>query len=114
MTECETGDIVLVWFPFTDLATTKKRPAVVLSPRAYADRLGDIVLMPLTSQIEQDASLALSHWKASGLAKPTWVKPIIGTISMRLIERRLGRLTDADEPCVHAALATLLADRWIA
>jgi mRNA interferase MazF len=112
MTGCEEGDIVLVRFPFTDLTSIKKRPAVVLSTRAYADRFGDVVLMPLTSQIEQDASLALSQWKASGLVKPTWVKPVIGTLSIRLIERHLGRLMAADEQCIRAGLATLVADRW--
>ena len=113
MTECEAGDIVLVRYPFTDLTTDKKRPAVVLSPRAYGDRFGDVVLMPLTSRIEQEPSLALAQWKASGLLKPTWVKPVIGTLSMQLIERHLGRLTEADEQCIRAALAIFLADRWI-
>ena len=113
MTACEAGDIVLVRFPFTDLTADKKRPAVVLSPRVYADRFGDVVLMPLTSQADQEVSLALSQWKASGLLKPTWVKPVIGTVSMRLVERHLGRLTDPDEQCIRAALAIFLAIRWI-
>jgi mRNA interferase MazF len=113
MTRCDAGDIVLVRFPFTDLSTTKKRPAVILSPGAYTDRFGDVVLMPLTGRAEQESSLALSHWQASGLRKPTWVKPIIGTLSAGLIERRLGRLVDDDEQCIRAALAMLLAARWI-
>lgn len=114
MTKCDAGDIVLVRYPFTDQTTSKKRPAVILSPRSYTDRFGDVVLMPLTSQTEQETSLALSQWQASGLRKPTWVKPIIGTLSTRLIEKHLGKLTEADEPCIRAALDVFLAKRWIA
>ena len=113
MTKCDVGDVVLVRYPFTDLTTTKKRPAVILSPQVYTDRFGDVVLMPLTGHAEPESSLRLAHWHASGLRKPTWVKPIVGTLSVRLIEKRLGRLADEDERCVRAALATLLAERWI-
>ncbi|MCI0491378.1 MAG: type II toxin-antitoxin system PemK/MazF family toxin [Planctomycetes bacterium] len=114
MTKCDAGDIVLVRFPFTDFTTSKKRPAVIISPRTYTDRFGDVVLMPLTSQAEQEALLALSQWQVSGLLKPTWVKPIIGTLSTRLIERHLGKLTAADEQCIRTALGVLLANRWLA
>lgn len=112
MTSYDSRNIVLVHYPFTDLTTSKKRPAVILSSRAYTSRFGDVVLMPLTGQPDPDPALALSQWRAAGLLKPTWVKPIIGTLSTRLIEKRLGNLTNSDEPCVRAALAILLND-WM-
>ncbi|MEX2171203.1 MAG: type II toxin-antitoxin system PemK/MazF family toxin [Pirellulales bacterium] len=112
MTSYDAGDIVLVRFPFTDLTTSKKRPAVILSPQNYLVRFGDMVLMPLTSQPEPDAALALSQWRVAGLLKPTWVKPIIGTLTTGLIEKLLGKLANVDEPCVRAALAILLGPRW--
>ncbi|MCW9709115.1 type II toxin-antitoxin system PemK/MazF family toxin [Aliifodinibius sp. 1BSP15-2V2] len=43
------GDIVLVPFPFTDLSSTKRRPAVVL-----VDDEDDVTLAFLTTQL---------HWK---------------------------------------------------
>ena len=113
MTNYDAGDIVLVRYPFTDLTTSKKRPAVILSPRTYTDRFGDLVVMPLTSRPEQDASLALSQWRAAGLLKPSWVKPIIGTLTTGLVEKHLGQLSNADEQCIRAALAILLEGRWI-
>ena len=88
MTNYDAADIVLVRYPFTDLTTSKKRPAVILCSRSYIARFGDVVLMPLTSQPESDASLALSQWRVAGLLKPTWVKPIIGTLTTGLIKKR--------------------------
>jgi mRNA interferase MazF len=112
MISYEAGDIVLVHYPLTDLSTSKRRPAVILSSRSYSDKFGDLVLMPLTSRVEPDAALALSNWQASGLLKPTYVKPIIGTLATRLIEKRLGKLALPDNDCVKAALAILLDNRW--
>lgn len=112
MTPCNAGDVVLVRYPFTDLTTSKKRPAIVLSPSEYVNRFGDVVLMPLTSQTQEDSSLALSRWQASGLPKPTWIKPLIGTLSVRLIERGLGSIHQEDEDAVRVALAKILAARW--
>jgi mRNA interferase MazF len=85
MTSFEAGDVVLVKYPFTDLTTSKKRPAVVLSPRSYSDRFGDLVVMPLTSQPGADQTLALSQWRSAGLLKSSSVKPIIGTVTSRLV-----------------------------
>jgi mRNA interferase MazF len=112
MTAYDVGDVVLVRFPFTDLTSDKKRPAVVLSPVEYSTDFGDIVLMPLTSQPDRESAFALSQWKGAGLLKPTWVKPLVGTLSVRLVLRRLGGLQKDDEGTVCAALKILLAERW--
>lgn len=113
MTACEPGDIVLVRFPFTDLATTKQRPALILSPAQFSGTYGDVVVLALTSQDQHDSKLSLEFWEESGLLKPTWIKPIIGTLSEELIVRRLGRISDPDEFRIAQAMKLLIAARFV-
>jgi mRNA interferase MazF len=49
MTPCRQGDVVLLPFPFTDLTTTKQRPAVVISSEAFNARQRDVVVLAITS-----------------------------------------------------------------
>jgi mRNA interferase MazF len=113
MTDCEAGAVVLVHFPFTDLTATKRRPALVVSTAQFAKRHGDIVIVALTSQPQADPGQKLEHWEAVGLPKPTWLKPVIGTISRRLVERHLGRLAPADAPRVRAILRTIISGDYL-
>lgn len=113
MTRFEPGDVVLVRFPFTNLATTKKRPALVLSPPAFAEGHGDLVVLALTSRPQSDDALRLAEWKAAGLPKPTWLKALIGTLSGRLIVRRVGKMARADTPRVAKALSELIDRRFL-
>ena len=47
----EFGDVVLVPFPFTSQRASKKRPAVVVSNRAYGTARPDLIVMAVTSQL---------------------------------------------------------------
>jgi len=70
---------VLVRFPFTDLSSDKRRPAVIVSPASFSSTYADVVVVALTSRDPGDPSLALLDWHAAGLPKPTWFKPLIAT-----------------------------------
>jgi mRNA interferase MazF len=113
MTNCEPGDVVLVWFPFTDAVRKKKRPGVVISPPAYFAQHEDSLIMALTSRPQSESELFLVHWRAAGLPKPTWVKPTIGTIASTFVERRLGKLAGADRSRVASALRMLIAQPFL-
>ena len=52
----EFGDVVLVPFPFTNQAASKKRPAVVVSSHAYNTARLDVVVMAITSQVRMIAT----------------------------------------------------------
>jgi len=108
MTRYDPGDIVLMRFPFSDLSTSKQRPALVLSSRRFAARQGDVVVLAMTSQPSTEAKLRLAQWRSSGLPKPTCLKPVIGTLAATLVLRRLGKLHPDDHPCVGHALRLLI------
>jgi mRNA interferase MazF len=69
------GDIVLVSFPFTDLSSSKRRPALVISPNAFNDQAQDVVLVAITSQTSADNAIALEpdHFIDGELPKDSFV-----------------------------------------
>lgn len=111
MTDYDFGDVILIRFPFTDQATTKKRPAVVVSSAFYNRRRPDLVLMAITSQIKTSSSFGevmVAHWDKAGLIKPSVIKPIFTTIEKSLVLRRLGRLESEDRETLKKELQSIL------
>ena len=100
MTVFRRGEVVLVAFPFTDLATTKMRPALVVSSDAFNNQHLDVVLAAITSQVPKKIAaaehlLSVEDQKQAGLPKLSIVKlSKLVTIDQRLIRKRLGRVLD--------------------
>ena len=46
-------DIILVPFPFTDLKAVRKRPALIISPDEYNEKL-DVVIAFITSKLDSE------------------------------------------------------------
>jgi len=117
MTGFEPGEVVLVAFPFTDLSTTKQRPAVVISSAAYALARPDLVILAITRRIDRDGGFAerpIADWRAAGLVKPSVLKPIIATVHQGIVRRRLGRLAPTDTADIgrHSRLTSTAAGAW--
>ena len=107
----EFGDVVLVPFPFTSQTTSKKRPAVVVSNRAYNIAPPDVVVMAVTSQfrpIPAQGEVWVGQWQAAGLLKPSAVKPVFATLEQALVIRRLGSLSPADQEALRKSIAETL------
>ena len=105
------GDIVLVPFTFTDQSGAKKRPAVVVSSAAYNQARRDVVIMAVTSQIKSSGTFGeviIHDWQAAGLLKPSAIKPVFATIEQTLILRRLGRLSDRDQPALRKVITAIV------
>jgi mRNA interferase MazF len=105
------GDVVLVPFPFTNQSTTKQRPAVVVSTRAYAQARPDVVLMAITSQVRSPLAFGevlMADWQAAQLLKPSVVKPLLATLEQALIIRQLGTFSSADQAALKKVLAVVL------
>jgi mRNA interferase MazF len=71
VTKVTKGDIVLVRFPFTDLASQKLRPALVLMK---PDALGDTCVAFITSQTKDMLEHSLLIKKGSPMAKGSGLK----------------------------------------
>jgi mRNA interferase MazF len=107
----EFGDVVLVPFPFTSQTASKKRPAIVVSGRAYNAVKPDVVVMAITSQLRAGAVLGevfVKEWKLAGLLKPSAIKPVFATLEQSLVIRHLGTLAPADQEVLRQAITQTL------
>ena len=105
------GEIVLVPFPFTDLSTTKVRPAVVLSSALYHATEPDIVLGAITSNVTAATGPLdhiLSDWQGAGLRFPSAFKPILSTIDPARVIHQIGALVPDDLAEVERCLRQML------
>lgn len=107
----EFGDIVLVPFPFTNQAASKRRPAVVVSNRAYSAARPDIVVMAVTSQVRAVSDLGeipVAQWQMAGLLKPSTIKPVFATLEQTLVLRQLGTLDGGDRAALRTGIGRSL------
>ena len=111
MTNCNFGDVVLVAFPFTNLQTTKQRPAVVISSTDYQQNRPDIIVMAITSQVREPLAFGeylLDDWRHAGLLKLSVLKPLIATLEQTQIIKTLGQISPSDTRALEASLKDIL------
>lgn len=107
---CEAWQVVVVPFPFTDRATTRRRPALVLSTRVF-NRHGHSVLAMITSASHQPwpGDTLVSDLDSAGLTTPSLVRLKVFTLDNRFIARRIGGLAPRDRAAVAAQLQRFVA-----
>lgn len=88
-------DVILVRYPFSDLSSSKVRPAVVVSTSHPSQ---DIIITPLTSKTSSllEGEFMLSEWAGAGLNVATAVKRGIYTVHESLVIKVIGQLMDMD------------------
>jgi mRNA interferase MazF len=88
-------DIILVRYPFSDLSSSKVRPAVVVSRLCLSQ---DTIITPLTSKTGSliEGEFVLSEWAEAGLNIATAVKRGIYTVHESLVIKVIGQLVDID------------------
>jgi mRNA interferase MazF len=112
MTPCSRWDIVLVPFPFTDLSTNKKRPALVVSPDEYNSG-PDVVIAFVTSRLStpsRPGDCLIDSWQESGLLKPSLLRMKFATISRSIVIKKLGHLPEPEQARVQTALGDFFRD----
>ena len=100
-TSYKRGDVVLVPFPFTDLSTTKRRPALVVSSDEFNATRDDVIVVAITSQLPavllyDEHAISPGDLGLCGLPKPSIVKlSKIVTLHQQLVLKRIGALPPA-------------------
>ena len=89
---CSRNDVVLLPIPFSDLTSSKVRPAIVIG---HGSTGGDLFLIPITSRVSQ-GDFPLKGWKTSGLNVPSAAKGQLATVESRLVRKIVGQLDDKD------------------
>lgn len=104
-------DVVIVPFPFTDKAQTKRRPALVVSTNsAFNKKVGYSVMAMITSANNPPWPLdvSISGLDVAGLPAPSVVRLKLFTLDHRFIIAKRGVLSDKDRKAVSRALKTVL------
>ena len=110
MTIYERFAVVVVPFPFSDIAGAKPRPALVLSQYEFNAAHGATVLAMITraARSQWRSDVPITHPEGTGLAAASVVRLKLFTLENALIARQIGTLPPPDRKKVTAALAACL------
>ncbi|TCD47492.1 type II toxin-antitoxin system PemK/MazF family toxin [Chlorobium sp. N1] len=102
----EQFDTVVVPFPFTDRAATKRRPALVVSTGAF-NRLHDHLILAMittagNSRWKSDCEVL--DWEEARLMHPCRIRLKCFTLPKSLVSRKLGSLSERDRTSAGRAL----------
>ncbi|WP_420439702.1 type II toxin-antitoxin system PemK/MazF family toxin [Candidatus Palauibacter sp.] len=108
---CESLDVVVVPFPFTDRDASRRRPALVVSSASFHARHRQWILAMITStHVEWPSDVSIRRWREAGLRVPCKVRLKLFTLDEHLILRRIGRLSEEDGVAVGEALRQALVE----
>jgi mRNA interferase MazF len=91
-------EIILVSFPFTNLISSKKRPALIVSPDEYNNEM-DVVIAFITSKMDLQyrfGDYKIKNWQETNLPKPSMIRMKFATIDKSIILKKLGKLKKED------------------
>jgi len=108
---CDFGDVVVVPFPFVDLAAEKRRPSLILSHTTFNGSQGHSICAMITtaSGSKWPSDIAIDDWKPAGLNRPCVVRWKLFTLPNNLILRRAGKLVAHDQNKVVSSARNILA-----
>ena len=105
-------DIILIPIPFTDLASQKKRPAIVISSDKYNDTSEDIIVVALTSNVKkQDFTIVItSEDLEDGKLKTTSMIRVdkIYTLNKSIVLKQFGRIKSSVLAKIKTTLLKLI------
>ena len=113
MTAYKRGDVILVKFPYSDLVSYKRRPALIVQDETVATGLSQRVVTQITSNLDRTGDTRVLVRKDSPdgqamgiLSDSVIVADHLATVLPREIDKVIGRCTCMPE--VETALRRLL------
>ena len=108
---CDFGDVVVVPFPFVDVAAEKRRPSLILSRELFNQSSGHSICAMITtaSQTRWPSDIAIGDLAATGLQRPCVVRWKLFTLPNEIILKRVGKLGVPDRNNVINAVRAILA-----
>lgn len=103
------GSVVLVPFPYADLRSYKKRPALVVAHAEFDNVIVcQITSKPLSSK--KAIELKTSDFTDGGIRLTSYIRPDkLSTLDPKLIQATLGRLSAQKQKAVGTALQVLFS-----
>src|SRR5437762_2822024 len=104
-------DVVLVPFPFIDVAEHKKRPAVVISSASHFNNSAEASVLAMITTAQHThwpLDIEIEDLRSAGLPVPSMVRMKLFTLDHRLILRKLGKLNTIDRKSLLNSLSSLL------
>ena len=105
------SEIVLIEFPFSDLISRKRRPALVVNGPS---RYGDILALAMTSKPQYTDGVAITQAELviGKLVKPSWVRcDQLHTFDQSLIRGHIGTLSPMAFESVRKQLCEFMGCR---
>ncbi len=92
-------DVVEVPFPFSDLSSSKKRKALVISSEEFNRTNKATTVVMITSRMNSAwvGDINLSNWKEAGLKKPCYIRLKFFTADNEILLERVGSLQKEDK-----------------
>ncbi len=96
-------NLILVRYPFSDLSSSKVRPAVIVSGPHVSQ---DLIIVPITSRLTGllPGEFVLTEWHAAGLNTPSAIKRGLYTVEAGLVIKIVGQLAPVDISALEASL----------
>jgi len=104
------GDIVVVPFPFVDNANIKFRPALVVSSKSFNEEQDHSILVMITtgSSNKWNTDIEITNLNLAGLPVKSFIRLKFFTIDNRLIKKIIGKLDETTFNNVKNNLTTHL------
>ena len=108
---CDFCDVVVVPFPFVDLAAAKRRPSLVLSHASFNDSHGHSICAMITTTAGSawPSDVAIEDLKLAGLNRPCVVRWKLFTLPNNAILKRAGKLASHDQSNIITVVRSIMA-----